>query len=75
MQRGSCVIKVENALNKIGTVQSVKVTLEPPLAEITFSGNIAIAQFNIFLALVGEYSLTEIHTDLLQQSSSLKKTK
>lgn len=75
MHCDNCVAKVENALNKIGTVQSVKVTLQPPRVEITMFGNITLAQFNVFLALAGEYRLSEIHNDEPMQSSTLKKNK
>lgn len=71
MTCNNCVLKVENAIKKIGMVQFVKVTLQPLRAEITMSGNITFAQFNAFLSLVGEYRLSEIHNDGPQQSSSV----
>lgn len=52
-----CVQKVKKALENIQGIQSVKVTLDPPLATITMHHHVATEVMNKALAAVGDYRL------------------
>lgn len=59
MSCGGCVSSVKKALSHLQNVQSVEVTLNPPIAVITSDETYTNDEFSKVLAKAGAYAITE----------------
>ena len=63
MSCGGCVSSVKKALEQLNGVDTVEVTLNPPMAVITSGANYTKEEISKVLANAGNYAIAEKNTD------------